>query len=322
MDLVLACVLLMSAEDAKLELADTLSLGPVQGRIDHLAFDPRTDQLFLAALGHGAVEILSVANKSSPPRAIDELQEPQGVVALADAGELVLTTGGDGTCRFHRLGDLREMAKIDLGDDADNIRFDPAHQRLYVGYGDGALAVIDASARKRLANIPLGGHPESFQLERSGPRVFVNVPSRKAVLVVDREKQSVIATWPLERAQANFPMALDEQRKHLHVVCRQPARLLTLDTDSGRVLSDVPCSGDADDIFLDAKRGRAYISCGEGFLDVFALHDGDAAPERITRLSTAAGARTCLWVPDKDALYLAVPQRGDQHAEVRIYRPR
>jgi hypothetical protein len=129
----------------------------------------------------------------------------------------------------------------------------------------------------------------------------------------------VVATWPLDRAAANFPMALDEEHKRLYVVCRQPARLLVLDTDSGKILSDAACSGDADDIFLDAKRGRAYISCGEGFLDVFTV--GGEAPERIAKVSTAAGARTCLWVPERDMLYLAVPQRGEQRAEVRLYRP-
>jgi hypothetical protein len=246
------------------------------------------------------------------------------VAILPEAAELALTTGGDGTVRFHRLGDLAEVAKVDLGDDADNIRFDPAQKRLYVGYGDGALAVLDATARQKLASIDVGGHPESFQLERRGSRVFVNVPSKKAVVVVDREQRSVVAAWALGGAQANFPMALDEDHQRLYVVCRQPARLLTFHTGSGQVLSDVACSGDADDIFLDAKRGRAYVSCGEGFLDVFDLHlpaaKSDAAPERIAHLATAAGARTCLWVQDSDRLYLAVPQRGEQHAEVRVYQ--
>ena len=104
---------------------------------------------------------------------------------------------------------------------------------MYVGYGDGALAVIDPEKVKKLADIKLDGHPESFQLEAQGKRIFVNVPSASQVAVIDREKRAVVARWDVKQAGANFPMALDEANHRLFLGCRQPAKVLVLDAEAG-----------------------------------------------------------------------------------------
>src|SRR5439155_21804030 len=147
---------------------------------------------------------------------------------------------------------------------ADNLRYDPSAKLLYVGYGKGALAVVDPDHAKKIADIPLDGHPESFQLEQSGQRIFVNVPSAKQVAVVDREKKTVIAKWIINDAQANFPMALDESNHRLFIGCRRPAKLLVLDTDSGKTIASPECCGDADDVYYDAASKRIYLTGGEG----------------------------------------------------------
>src|SRR5205823_9981427 len=102
---------------------------------------------------------------------------------------------------------------------------------------------------RRLAAVRLSGHPESFQLEKSGPRIFVNVPGAAHVVVIDRTRNAVIARWELGDAAANFPMALDEPDHRLFIGCRRPARLLVYDTASGKRVAGVPIGGDTDDLF-------------------------------------------------------------------------
>jgi hypothetical protein len=188
-----------------------------------------------------------------------------------------------------------------------------------VGYGDGALALVDAASGKPMAEIRLPGHPESFQLERGGPRVFVNVPDAHQITVVDRSTGKQVASWGLADAQANFPMALDEADGRLLTVYREPPLLAVFDPSSGTPVARLSACGDTDDVFIDAKRQRVYLSCGEGFLDVIQRH-GDTY-EELARIPTISGARTALFVPDRDRLYLAVRASGGEGAAVWAFRP-
>jgi hypothetical protein len=199
------------------------------------------------------------------------------------------------------------------------VRYDPEARLVYVGYGDGALAVIDPAKRVKIADIKLSGHPESFQLESKGKRIFVNVPAARHVAVIDRQKREVIATWPLAEASANFPMALDEDGHRLFIGCRGPAEVLVLDTDSGGIAAKMDCCGDTDDIFYDATAKKLYVSGGAGAIDVFERQDANHY-RLMTAIKTAAGARTSFYDPGGQALYLAVPHRGAQKAEIRVYR--
>jgi hypothetical protein len=171
---------------------------------------------------------------------------------------------------------------------------------------------------KLLGEAKLSGHPESFQLEQSGSRAFVNVPTANHVAVVDRTAMTVIATWPVVSAKANFPMALDEANHRVFVGCRRPAKILIYDTTTGKESSSFDIVGDTDDLFFDATRKRLYVTGGEGYLDVFQEHDANRFA-RVGHIATAAGARTSLFVPEQGRLYVAVPHRGAQKAEIRIY---
>ena len=191
-----------------------------------------------------------------------------------------------------------------------------------MGYGTGnssALGVIDVSTGTKVADIKLSGHPESFQLESSGKRIFVNVPTAGQVEVVDREKGDVLETWPIENAKENFPMALDEADHRLFVGTRSPAKLLVLDTDTGKVITSLDSSGDADDIFYDAMNKRIYVSGGEGASSVFEQTDPDNY-KLEGKVDTAKGARTSLFVPDSGTLYVAIPHNGSQQAEFRAFQ--
>jgi hypothetical protein len=146
----------------------------------------------------------------------------------------------------------------------------------------------------------------------------VNVPNAGHIAVLDRRKQTLLATWPVTEARSNFPMALDEAGHRLFVGCRAPARLLVYNTENGKVITSFPIVGDTDDLFYDVSRKRLYVTGGEGYLDVFAQE----SPDRYTRLQhtpTAPGARTSCFVPELSRLYVAVPHRGDQGAALFVF---
>jgi DNA-binding beta-propeller fold protein YncE len=299
-----------------LRLVRAIALPRVEGRIDHLALDGTGQRLFVAALGNNTVEVLDV-KAGAHLKSLPGFREPQGVAAVPDAKAIAVANGQGEGVQIISADDYRILGAIPLGDDADNVRYDAAARTLYAGYAGGALAAVTPADGKVLGQARLAGHPESFQLERSGPRIFVNVPTADHIAVVDRTAMKVTATWPVIGAKANFPMALDDAGHRLFAGCRRPARLLVFDTTTGKETGTVAIVGDTDDVFYDPARHRLYASGGEGFIDV--IDTRASTPTRLARVATAAGARTSLFVPEQSRLYLAVPHRGSQRAEVRIY---
>ena len=307
-----------SAEEP-LALVRAIELPRVEGRIDHLAFDAVGQRLFVAALGNNTVEVLDV-KAGTHVKSLPGFREPQGIAVATDAKLVAVANGQGEGIQLLTVDDYRPGASVRLGDDSDNVRYDAAAKRLYVGFGGGALASISPADGKLLATVKLAGHPESFQLERSGSRIFVNVPTADQIAVVDRGTMKIVATWRVS-ARANFPMALDEANHRLFIGCRRPAKVLILDTATGTETGSFDIVGDTDDLFYDAGRKRLYVTGGEGFIDVF--QNGQAnAFTRVARVATAAGARTSLFVADLNRLFLAVPHRGSQKAEIRIYEAR
>ena len=301
-----------------LKPAQVIALPGVEGRFDHFAADTKNHRLFVAALGNDTLEVIDTQSAKSVAH-VTGLHKPQGVAFLPDSHRIAVAGGEDGTLRFYDAATLKPGPVINNLDDADNVRYDATAERLYVGYGEGALAVIDADKSQKIADIKLDGHPESFQLERDGKRIFVNVPQAGHVAVIDREKQTVIARWPTGDAKANFPMALDEHNHRLFIGCRQPAKLLVLDTGSGKIVSTIDITGDTDDLFYDAANKRIYISGGAGAITILNQSTPDTY-RTLAHLKTAPGARTSFFIPDQQTLYLAVPHRGPQQPELRTYK--
>ncbi len=300
-----------------LRLVQTIELPSVEGRIDHFAVDVNGKRLFVAALGNNTVEVVDLSN-GSVANEIRGLNEPQGVAFLAGEGLIAVASGSDGTCRFFAADTLKPAGSLDYQSDADNLRYDSASQKLFIGYGNGSLGAIDAKTRAKLFDVKLPGHPESFQLETRGSRIFVNVPSARQIVVVDKQAGKLATTWSIEKAQANFPMALDEDHHRLFIGCRQPPEVLVYDTESGKSVTRFPTVGDTDDLFYDKKHERLYVSGGEGFLASYQQNAPDSYTQ-LAKVSTAPGARTSLFVPSLARLYLAVPHRGDQSAEIQVY---
>jgi DNA-binding beta-propeller fold protein YncE len=280
-----------------------------------LAIDPVGKRLFVAALGNGTLEVLDLG-AGRRISSIPGLKEPQGVAYLPLIHRIVVAMRA-GTVAAFDDANYERTAVIPNMSDADNLRYDAAAGQLYLGFGEGALGIIEPSTLKLIASIPVGGHPESFRLEENGPRVFVNVPPLREIVVVDRRQRSIVKHIPLGGFSSNYPMSLDEAGHRLFVGVRQPAQLLVFDTLSGKRISAVPCVGDTDDLFYDARRQRVYVIGGQGYVDVF-----DAAPsgtyDRLERIPTRAGARTGLWSSDLDRLFVAWPARDSHPAEIHV----
>jgi hypothetical protein len=305
-----------NASTEPLRLAQRIPLPNVEGRIDHFTVDVVGQRLFVAALGNNTLEVVDL-KKGVRVQSVPGFHEPQGVRYLPESNTIVVASGGDGVATFLDGSSLKPLKTIRFSGDADNVRYDGKHKHVYVGYGAGALGVLDEKG-ERVGDVSLGGHPESFQLDSAAGKIFVNIPTRREIAVVGMNNLSVTTTWPVGVASANYPMALDEAHHRLLVVTRKPARLLVYDTETGKLVSNLETDGDCDDVFYDSARRRIYASFGEGTVVVYERVDADYY-KMIARISTAAGARTSFFSPELRQLYVAVPHRANPTAEIYVY---
>lgn len=177
---------------------------------------------------------------------------------------------------------------------------------------------MDPATRTKIADIRLRGHPERFRLDETGTRIFVNVPDAREIEIVD-VAAGISRSLPTPGMASNFPMAVDPEAHRVLVVFRSPHTLLVLSSEDGHAVAKAATCSDADDVFVDARRHRVYVSCGEGVVDVFAA---DAARyRRIARVPTVSGARTSLFVSELDRLFVAVPVRSNEPAAIWAFRP-
>jgi YVTN family beta-propeller protein len=305
------------ADETLFLLERKIPLGEVRGRIDHLAVDLARNRLFVAELENDTVAVIDL-DTYKVMQVISGLNKPQGLGYHASTDTLYVANGGDGTAAVFRGDDYREITRIPLGGDADNVRVDAVDNRVFVAYGQGALAVIDPASRNKVADIELKAHPESFQLDRSTPRIFVNDPANQTIVVVDRVAGQVVANWPTGSG-TNFPMALNDRAGHVVVAFRNPAKLGAFSMRDGAPFANVDLCADADDMFVDAKRERVYVSCGDGYLDVFNTRAN--AYRRINHIATISGARTSLFVPEMDVLFIAARATASERAAIWMFRP-
>jgi DNA-binding beta-propeller fold protein YncE len=298
---------------APLTLEFHVPLPGVSGRIDHLAVDQQGQRLFVAALGNNTVEAVDLTRHQSEGQ-LTKARHPQGLAYLSQSGRLVIAAADDPVVQFFDMRARKVIAQATLGDDCDNVRL-AADGHVLVGYGDGSIALLDGDGHLG-ADIPVGGHPESFQLEPGTDRVFVNVPTRHEVVVIDRARKRVLARWPVPAA-ANYPMGVDGPRHRLYIGCRQPAEVVVFDTRTGAVTARAPTIGDADDLFWDEARRRVYVIGGAGAIAVL---DVSGDPRELAQIRTRGGARTGLWISADATLYVAAPAREGEPAAILAYR--
>ncbi len=305
------------AQTAPLKLTETIALPGVEGRIDHFAFDAAGERLFVCALGNNTVEVVDL-RKGVRVHSITGFGAPQGIAYIPELNRMFVANDKGGICKIYDGKSFQAVGELDFKDDADNVRYDSATKQIYVGFGSGGIAVVNAPDGKQIGSIKLSAHPEAFELDKTSKRIFVNVPNSRHVAVIDRDKSEVVATWKTDLAFANFPMALDEANHRLFVGCRLPSKLVVLNTESGDMVAKIDISGDPDDVFYDNKRHHIYAICGAGKIDIIEQADANTY-KALTKVDTASGARTGLFVPERDNLFVAVPHRGSQQAEIRRY---
>src|SRR5437879_8739866 len=218
-------------EKGPLLLVQEIPLPNVGGRIDHFTFDPKRKRVIGAALGNNTVEVVDTF-AGRDVHSITGAAAPQGVVYVSELNRLFVANGTDGKLRVYDGDTFKLLNTIDIGEDADNVRYDPSEKRVYVAYGgdgEGDIAVIDSASGKRLDDVAkLDAHPESFQIATSKPVIYANVATKAKVVVIDRNTHTV-TDWPLKAGKANYPMALDEAHHRLFVVIRKPAQLVVLE---------------------------------------------------------------------------------------------
>lgn len=303
--------------DAPLALETRIPLGEVVGRLDHLAIDLKRQRLYVAELGNDALGVIDLA-AGKLAQTVTGFSEPQGVGYEPATDAVYVANGGDGSVRVLRGADLTPLARIETGDDADNIRIDGKRQQVLVGYGNGGIAVIDPAMRAKVGDVPLDGHPEGFDIDTAASRVFVNVPRRAEVAVIDLPSGAT-RSIPTGGLRSNFPMAFDQESGRVLTVFRNPPALMALDPGGGVSLARFDTCGDADDLFVDRRRHRIYVVCGAGAIDVLAP-EGDGYG-RIAQMPTVPSARTALWVPELDRLYVAVSSLTGGSAAIWVFRP-
>lgn len=303
-----------------LQLEEQISVPNVAGRLDHLTADAKRKRLIVSALGNNTVEVIDTfAGKVI--RSIQGVSEPQGPLYVADVDKLYVANAGDGKVNVYDGATYTLRKSIEIGEDPDNMRYDPTTKKVFVGFGeeDGGIATIDPATDDRVGEVfKTGGHPESFQVETSGSRIFVNVPDADNVVESIDRKTGAVAKWPLKGLRGNYAMALNEADHRLFVITRKTPMMVVIDTQTGNEIARLRAAGECDDVFFDASRKRVYVIGGEGFISVF-QQDDPAHYSLIQNVPSAIGVRTGFWFAKRDRFYVAVPAKGNDPAQIWTY---
>jgi len=305
-----------------LMLQRTIALPGVTGKFDHFAIDLAGHRLFAAATGNHSVEVIDLKS-DKVEQSISGLGKPHGLAWVDATSSLYVADGSLCELRVYKGSPLKLAGTIKLSNDADDMVYDDAHRRLYVGHGGGSaavpgrVAVVDTTTFTLIDNLPVATHPEALDLDAPSRRIFANIAGSSDVAVIDGATNTITAHWKLASAKDNVPMAYDRGRHVLYVACRTPATLLALDGNSGAELSRATTGEGADDLFYDASLGHVYVISGAGEVDAFEVSGTALKAIGITR--TVAGAKTALFVPSESALYVGVPATSGKPAEIRVY---
>ena len=323
--LLLPCGLAVAGSETALALKQTIPLPDVDGRIDHFAIDLKGRRAFLAALAKNTIEVVDL-NAGRVIKTLPRLcAKPQGVYFVPRFNRLFIATGLDGALTMLDATTLsvQRTAHVSLG--ADAIGYDPRTRLLYVGSGGGDadkatgdLTVFSAKDGGQVAALSTDAHAGGSLVEMRGEHLYVLVPEKAQVLILDRKTHAQLAKWTIQDVQKIVAMDLDEKNHRLFLGVRTPASIVVLDSTSGAVKASIPTVGTLDGLSYDRTRRRIYTTGGEGYIDVTQQLDADHY-ERIARIQSGPNARTSVFVPEWHRLYVAVPRDKARGAELRAY---
>jgi len=295
-----------------------IPLPNVKGRIDHIDIDIKGQVAYIAALGNNTLEIVDL-KAGKVTGTITGLDEPQGVAYIAKHQEIFIANGGAGECGFYNALTLKKTGSIKFNDDADDVRYDADADKIYVGYGSGGIAIIDAASHKQTGNILLPAHPESFQLDAKTNKLWVNLPGSGMIGVADLKQLKLTAKWSKMFPRSNFPMAYDEAQHRVIVGYRLPAKLVIYNSETGQEIFSASMAGDADDLYWDRNSKEIFISGGGGEVNIF-KQAGNTTYKQIADIKTRSGARTSLLVPELHVFLIAARTEGEKQATLLVYK--
>ena len=306
-----------------LYLSKSIALPNVKGRIDHLDVNLKDQIVYIAALGSNTVEVVDL-NHGKVVHSITGLDEPQGIGYIPQNHEIFIANGGNGDCYFYNANTFEKIAAIHLKSDADDVRYDSADKKIYVGYGRGGIAIIDADTHKQTGDVRLPAHPEGFQIDKKNNLLYVNLPGPDVVGIVDTKKLKLISNIGKNYRSGNFPMALDASGDRLFIGYRHPGKLVVMDTKTGNRINVSELTNDSDDLFYDEITKRIYVSCGGGYsrlgyINIFQFQNGNKC-QQIANIPTRNGARTSLLVPQLNLFLVPEPSLHNYDGALMVYK--
>jgi DNA-binding beta-propeller fold protein YncE len=325
---ILAFVIGISAQQAPLKLSHTTPVPELHdGDYDHLLADVEGHRLFATAEENSKVLVFDLKTNKLV-HTISDLKAPHSLLYRADLKKLFVVDGDLGEVKIYdtESGSYKPTGSIKLREGADASGYDPSSKLFYVVNGgkdaklpNAYISILDVDAGKVVNEIKMDSDDvEGMVFEKSGNRMFVNVRGKGTVEVFDRGSRALLATWPISQVgKNNTAIALDEGSHRLFIGTRIPAKLVVLDTESGKIVANYPAAAMVDDMAFDSQRKRIYFA-GSEFFDVFQETDADHY-DRTGHIATAFRAKTGVLVPELNKFYLAVPHHEKQVAELRVY---
>jgi DNA-binding beta-propeller fold protein YncE len=307
---------------------------PVGPYTDHLAVDLKGKRLFVTPQARKSVYVFDLET-GKLIHDIPGFGNPHSILYRADVDQIFVTDGGAAQMKIFSGTDYKLLKSLQLLPDADSIGYDAATQRLYVtNGGQGAkldyslLSDIDTTRAERVADVKINTKSlEAMELESGGPNIYINLTDKNEIAVVDRQKHSLVASWPVTKGKHNIAIALDEKHHRLFAGCRNTETrgvLVVIDTQTGKELQTLPLGGWVDYIAFDPRTQRIYATCGaqpDGTGAVYVYREID--PDRYEQLGivpTAARGKTGLLVPELQRLFVAIPHYGDTQAKILVFK--
>jgi len=318
------CTLTVKAQEKlPLKLIKTTPMPGFTGDFDHFGLDLKGNRLFLAAEVHKTVEVFDLRT-GERVHSIEGFGQPLMMVYLPESNHLVVTDGGDSAVQLVDCNNYKIIKTIRLGQGVDHGVLNPVNKYYYVesGGGSGApthlLSIIDTKSFRHVGDITglPGSSNEGMVIDRAGKKLYVNLTGTDEVGVIDLDTRRLVARWPLPDAHEAHAIVLDEPNHRLFTATRKPAQFIVFDTDTGKVVTSLPCVGVNSDMSLDVSRKRIYVT-GSETASVFEQRDADHY-EHIAEVPTAYRAKSSIFVPDLKRLYVAASGKGKPDAKLAL----
>jgi len=315
----------VSADQLAKNLTTTRMVG-VQNHFDHLTPDLKNNRLFVVPEDNKSIEVYNIRSGKFV-HSIKGIGVGHSVVYRADIDRIFVTDGSDGDLKIFNGATYELLKTVKLLADSDATGYDPVTHYLYIADGGldaklnyTFLEIVNTDTGEHVGQIKIDSNRlEAMVVEKSGSRLFLNMTEKNSIGVIDRKKQAVAVVWPLT-CKVNASVAIDEIHHRLFAACRD-GNMNVLDSDTGKVLQNLPISTGVDDMVFDPASQRVYVTAGEGFVNVFKEIDPDHY-EVIGKVPTGPLGKTGLLVPALNEYLVAVPPHGDKCAEVLVFAVR